>query len=446
MPEGIAIATTKRKFYKALDTFTSSSQVSLAPSTTETTTPKRPATAAAAFDEARERARKRLRHSTSSGSLPTALVPASTPIKKIDVKAQKPPNFSPWSHEAFLARLKTFSSVSLWHPKPESISEVEWAKRGWVCVDVNTVACKGGCERRIVVSLGTPKRKEAQDDEESDDDGGEETALEQALAERYKDMIVDGHGSNCLWRKDGCSDDIYRLQIVRPSIWQPELRKRYQSALAIRSAIQDVTVKTVCKDDPKILPIQRLLLELPQDLVEASNASENVSRSEQALEIAMHGWRGSKESRSELLNCDACFQRIGLWMYQPDYRPANTGSDDEEAGDKAFIDLVEMHREHCPWRNSATQKASGSLKELNACQIFPRVVSTYARDQRRRSDEQTANGGIADDAAPVPQCTPRLSRQEIMEQDKERESRLRKLKAMFTIKRRSKSVPKAALT
>jgi hypothetical protein len=445
MPEGIAIATTKRKFYKALDTFTSSSQVSLAPSATQTTTSKRPATAAAAFDEARERARKRLRHSTSSGSLPTALIPAATPTKKIDAKSQKPPNFSPWSHEAFLARLKTFSSVSLWHPKLEAISEVEWAKRGWVCVEVNTVACKGGCERRIVVTLGSPKRKEAQDHEDSDD-GEEEAAVEQALAARYKDMIVDGHGSNCLWRKEGCSDDIYRLQIVRPSIWQPELRRRYQSALAIRSAIQHVKMKTVSKDDPKILSTQTLLQELPQDLVEATNTSENASRSEQALEIAMHGWRGSKESSSELLNCDACFQRIGLWMYQPDYRPANTGSRDEETDDEAMIDLVEMHREHCPWRNPATQKASGSLKGLNACQIMQRVVSTYARDQRRRSDEQNADGGITDDAEAVPQTTPRLSRQEIMEQDKERESRLRKLKAVFTIKRRSKSVPKAPLT
>lgn len=442
MPEGTAIATTKRKFYKALDTFTSNSQVSFAPSTTETTS-KRPATAAAAFDEARARARKRLRHSTSSGSLLPAVIPVPTP-KKLD---GKPPNYSPWSHAAFLARLKTFSSVSLWHAKPESIGEVEWARRGWVCVDVNTVACKGGCERRVVVSLGTPRRKETQEDGESEDDGEAEAALEQALAERYKDMIVEGHGSSCLWRNDGCKDDIYRLQIVRPSIWQPELRKRYQSALAVSGAIRDVKVKTVSKENAKILPTNRLLQELPNDLMENMDGTENTERSEPALEIAMHGWRGSKESGSELLNCDACFQRIGLWMYQPDYRPHGSSSDDEESKYNAIVDLAEMHREHCPWRNAATQQASGSLKGLNACQILQRVVSTYARDQRRRSDEQSANGTTnqADDSETTPAGTSGLSRQEIAEQDKERESRLRKLKAMFTLKRRSKSVPKAAL-
>jgi hypothetical protein len=448
MPEGVAIATTKRKFYKALDTFTSNSQVSLAPSTSESvTTSKRAATAAAAFDEARERAKKRLRHSTSSSSLPPAIVPAPTPTKKADGKPRDPPNFSPWSHEAFLARLKTFSSVSLWHPKPEAISEVEWAKRGWVCVDLNTAGCRGGCERRVVISLSSPRRRADQEvDGASEEVEDEEAALEQALAERYRDVIIEGHGANCMWRKDGCKDDIYRLQVVRPSVWQPELRKRYQSTLAISGAIRDVKVKTVDKEDPKILPTQRLLKDLPQDLVETSDASEDSTSSERALEVAMHGWRGTKESGSQLLNCDACFQRIGLWMYQPDYRPPGSDSENEDSEDAA-IDLVEMHREHCPWRNPTTQKASGTLKGLNACQILQRVVSTFARDQRRRSDEQTQNGATdpTDDMDASTTDTPALSRDEVAAQDKERESRLRKLKAMFTIKRRSKSVPKAAL-
>ena len=449
MPEGVAIATTKRKFYKALDTFTSTSQVSLAPSTTESvTTSKRPATAAAAFDEARERAKKRLRHSISSSSLPPTTIPAPTPTKKADGKPRDPPNFSPWSHEAFLARLKTFSSVSLWHPKPEAISEVEWAKRGWICVDLNTIACRGGCERRVVVSLSTPRRSRAEEIEDaSEEDEDEEAALEQALAERYRDVIIEGHGANCMWRRDGCKDDIYRLQVVRPSVWQPELRKRYQSTLAISGAIRDVKMKAVDKEDPKILPTQRLLKDLPQDLVETSDASEDTTSSERALEVAMHGWRGTKESGSQLLNCDACFQRIGLWMYQPDYRPPGHESEDGESEDGAVIDLVEMHREHCPWRNPTTQKASGSLKGLNTCQILQRVVSTFARDQRRRSDEQTQNGATdpTEDTDATPTDAPLLSRDEVAAQDKERESRLRKLKAMFTIKRRSKSVPKAAV-
>ncbi|KAK3707746.1 Golgi membrane exchange factor (Ric1p-Rgp1p) subunit [Vermiconidia calcicola] len=465
MPEAVALATTKRKFYKALDSLNSSSQVSLAPSTSESTTiPKTPATAAAAFDEARERAAKRLRHSTSSSSLPYKVTPSPTASTKVNEKSKDPPNFSPWSHETFLARLKTFASVSLWHPKPDAVNEVEWAKRGWVCVDVNTVACKGGCEKRVVVSLNSAKKvteqqreqvERAEVDGEEDEKETDHAAFEQALVERYQDVIVEGHGQSCLWRKTGCKDDVYHLQVVRPSVWQPELRKRLQSTLAISSAIQNVKINTIPREGQKVSTPERLLEDLPADIVGSASSTIGLGASTSALEVALHGWRGSTESGSELLHCDACFQRIGLWMYQPGYRPAASHSDDHEDGeDPATIDLVDMHREHCPWRNAARQRASGSLKGLNACEIMHRVVSTYARDQRRRSDEHNAptNNVEADqerdataNATADSEPPAVLSREEVARQDKERESRLRKIKSLFTIKRRSKSVPKAAV-
>ena len=446
MPE--AVATTKRRYQKALDAITSSSQVSLAPSTSASaTSAKPPATATAAFDEARERVRKRLRHSTSSSSLVPTFVASSTPTKTSGTVSKEPPNFAPWSHEAFLARLKTFSSVSQWHPKPESISEVEWAKRGWICVDVNTVACRGGCERRVVVSLDSQKKKKTSglEDDDDDDNVEDEAAFESALAERYKDSIINGHASNCLWRKAGCKDDIYRLQVVRPSIWQPELRRRFLSAIEISNAITTIAMKTIDRTDAHISSPERLLKELPADITSTPATEMDTPARTRALEVAFHGWRGSTEAGSELLHCDACFQRIGLWMYQPGYKPKSASAEDGE--DAAVIDLVEMHREHCPWRNPTTQRGSGSLAGLNASQILQRVVSTYARDYRRRTNEPgdvedaQTGGDVVDGDVEMPV----LSRDEIAKQDKERESRLRKLKSLFSIKRKSAKVaPKAA--
>lgn len=162
MPE--ALATTKRKFYKALDALTTSTQG--APESRSPVGNERHAQAAMAFDEARERARKRLRTSASSSSLQllkdnastTSLVPRRLPATvrtnaSVANPSQSPPNYSPWSQAMFLSRLKSFSSLSKWHPKPDAISEVVWAKRGWSCVDVNTVACRGGCEHRLVVQI-----------------------------------------------------------------------------------------------------------------------------------------------------------------------------------------------------------------------------------------------------------------------------------------------------
>ena len=137
-------------------------------------------------------------------------------------------------------------------------------------------------------------------------------------------------------------------------------------------------------------------------------------------------------------------------MYQPDYRPSRRISNHEEPAadsevstEATTIDLTEMHREHCPYRNATTQHASGSLAGLNASEILHRVAATYARDHRRRSLEQsTRQTEGQDEGSPetVASPAPTLSRAEIEMQDKERESRLRKLKSLFSIKRRSKTV------
>lgn len=452
MPE--AIATTKRKFYKALDALTNNSSTS-APSSNNNNNNIRTSASAAAFDEARERARKRLRQSTSTTSLNTTdchasiiSLPRKTPLRPrpgptSGVDDKTPPNFSPWSQETFLARLKTYSSVSTWHPKPDPISEVEWAKRGWVCVDVNIVACRGGCERRVVVSLETSKRQRQHTDAEDDDE--QAAALEEALAERYKDEIVKSHSSSCMWHKAGCKDDVYRLPVVRPTIWQPELSKRFRSLLSITSSIDKVKTRTL---EPSTVN-EQLLKDLPQEVIDPSDTK--LHSAIKAFETALHGWRGSSESGNDLLHCDACFQRVGLWMYQPDYltkrRRADDGEEEEEEAeeaDEASVDLVEMHREHCPWRNPATQKATGSLASLNACQILQRVVATAARDHKRRSHKPVAVAAVhiqegAEEEGELPELTRTFSRAEVAQQDKERESRLRKLRNLFNIKRKSTS-------
>lgn len=136
MPE--AIATTKRRFYQALDALnkpSSSLEKTALDASSVNNSNKRSSAVATAFDEARERARKRLRQSVSSASLSTldqrgSVISLPRPSQSKD--SRPPPNFAPWSQESFLARLKTFSSVSKWYPKPDVINEVEWAKRGWV--------------------------------------------------------------------------------------------------------------------------------------------------------------------------------------------------------------------------------------------------------------------------------------------------------------------------
>ena len=120
---------------------------------------------------------------------------------------RKPPNFQPYSQDMFLERLKTFADVKKWTTKPDAISEVEWAKRGWSCDTWNTVACKGGCEKRVAVKL-RPKRKDNDGrDIEMTEDVTED--VEVSLVERYAELIIDGHSEDCLWRKTGCQGTLH---------------------------------------------------------------------------------------------------------------------------------------------------------------------------------------------------------------------------------------------
>lgn len=317
-------------------------------------------------------------------------------------------------------------------------------------MNVNTVCCKGGCEKKVVVNLESTSRKANLDDGNdgvdttADEDDEDVSAFEQALAERYKGVIINGHAESCLWRKGGCKDDIYHLPIARPSVWQPELRKRFTSVLEIRSAVENIKIQSIERSGSGFLSPERLLKDLPPDILGDVDVEGTSEASSKAIEIALHGWRGTSGSGSELLYCDACFQRIGLWMYQHNYQPAHPTTDEDRDEDDLTLNLLESHREHCPWRNPITQKASGSLSGLNACQILHRVVSAYAKDHRRRSEEQAGSTSvdvIQEDAGNLTE----YSKEEVARQDKERESRLRKLKRLFSIKRRStKTAPKTS--
>jgi hypothetical protein len=101
-----------------------------------------------------------------SGSSPTSAV-ASTLLKdrlKTTMKHKKSasiatpatiteaPKYAPWDRAEFLNRLKSFSNLTDWTPKPARVNEVEWAKRGWVCQKSERVRCCL-CNVEILVKL-----------------------------------------------------------------------------------------------------------------------------------------------------------------------------------------------------------------------------------------------------------------------------------------------------
>lgn len=453
MPE--ALATTKRKFHKLLDSRFGT------PSAPATATPPRPISQGTLSSEP---ATKRIRSSDSTASLAASLRNKTVPRSSVNpVRAEA--NFAPWSHDAFIKRLRSFGPVTSWHPKPDAVGEVEWAKRGWWCVDTNTVGCKGGCGRRLLVKVEPiVKRRRVQEEEgeeqeaeDDEDDEHNQQELEQALVDKYRELIVEAHSEDCLWRKAGCKDDIYRLPIVKSAVWQPELRTRYQSLLAIAPSLVNLTLQpTDLHPSPtKILAnLPPALLSNPDEDKASDEDTDTTEETRQkALQIAVSGWQGSTESSTQLLSCSACFQRIGLWMYQSDYKPHRFTSDEDDgdSSEDRSMHLIQLHREHCPWRNPTTQAATGNYAGKCAYEILLDVLDRYIDEQRRRS-RGTVQGTVADEVESDAEVTedgreslaleslpsmPELSRTETEKLDKERLSKLRRLKTVLGFKKRA---------
>lgn len=148
----IALETSKRKFHQLLDNLTKP------PSTTSRSDGIQMLNQPAAK---RARLEPQTRHArpTSTISLVASKEDEGALTGSAIALQTSKPYYTPWSHDCFLQRLRTFADLTLWASKPDSINEVAWAKRGWTCVGVNAVSCKGGCEKRVVVAL-RPRRKD----------------------------------------------------------------------------------------------------------------------------------------------------------------------------------------------------------------------------------------------------------------------------------------------
>ncbi|KAJ8607051.1 hypothetical protein MRB53_040560 [Persea americana] len=341
-----ALETSKRKFHQLLDNLTKTS----APTTITDPASKR------LRIEARSRLSDRVPSSTSA--LTSAIIAASRNRATISPTVAETPKPGPWSQERFLERLKTFADLTLWTSKPDAINEVQWAKRGWSCVGVNTVACREHCNHRLVVGL-RPPRKDA-----------EGKAIEGS--EDYSVSI----------------DDIQRLSIARPSIWQTQLRDRYQSFSATSEDLPSASNVSHPFDGAILAEhLPSGVLQQPHEAAGTSTApsgtvgdlmSKQLSEKQLvSLTFALLGWRclsptSTTKSAPLIATCDACFRRLGLWLYVPP--AASISPAPESQPTLPPLDLVSNHRSYCPWINADSQASPESLAGLPAWQVLVRNI------------------------------------------------------------------------
>jgi hypothetical protein len=146
------------------------------------------------------------------------------------------------------------------------------------------------------------------------------------------------------------TDDIYHIPIASRARSTADLLSRYSFLLAISADLP--LAKNLTYPGPSISSI---ISRLPPSLFASASQAAPATEAEQtALAFALFGWTGVVESRISLAVCNHCFQRLGLWM-SADARLQEMSKRLDVPVESLRLNLLESHREHCPWKNGVVQ-------------------------------------------------------------------------------------------
>ncbi|MCJ1481172.1 hypothetical protein MMC06_001328 [Schaereria dolodes] len=466
-----ALSTTKRKFHRILDSISNSSNTSLSsqkrPTNASTTT--LPAQIESPAKKARTTRPQSAYVSSVSQIVPVqAHMPPRPTIRttemSIGVEEPKVSNFTPWDRGRFLERLKTFRHVDKWMSKPEEVNEVQWAKRGWTCVGKERVACVG-CGRVVVVNLESEEVLSENNSWEADENDWRISAQAQ-LVETYAEMIISGHEEGCLWRRRGCDGiiislggfsnyslirilaTIYRLPLTHPPSTLEGLQQRYESLVNMSAEIPgSLLTPRDCDSQGLKSQLSPLLSKPLSSAGSPQNDKEQPIKTinEQALIMAFFGWQMETGHIAGLATCNACFRRLGLWLFRS--KPDGVEGLDDEGAIMSRLDVIEEHRNYCPWVNPFSQSGDGTPRKGTT--PVPRLSGWQMLERLVRSQQFLQGNSVSPTATPAYEVDGDSTNElEIVEnssagiedrtttevKDKERWVKLRKLKQAFRVK------------
>ncbi|RFU71763.1 hypothetical protein TARUN_10499 [Trichoderma arundinaceum] len=369
------------------------------------------------------------------------------------VRRDGPARYSPGDREELLKRLATFQEITDWTPKPDKVSEVEWAKRGWVCQGKERVRCLL-CHKELVVKL----KKEVED---SKADALASAEVEAALVDKYAELIVSSHQSDCLWKRRGCDDSLLRLSFMSAKGAIEALKKRYEE-LCSRQSFLPYEFNLHLPED---MNLDDVISHLSPDFFTIEKSSTNTPN-RPALALALLGWQGLTNTRigavPNTASCHTCQRRLGLWMFK---------SKEVDEGGKVIVpapmDYLDPEREHrffCPWKNPAAQsrghsQSNDSTANMPAWKILLQSIKNES-DLRKvyegragspskptaTTSTSTPHKPPARQGGHTPQISVDLSVDGEDDEatrdakDKERWARLRKVKSLFDTKKLKKSI------
>lgn len=179
----------------------------------------------------------------------------------------------------------------------------------------------------------------------------------------------------------------------------------------------------------------------------AGDASSTPTVEERALTLALFGWEAEAGHINGLAVCQACFRRLGLWLFKPTPKSPREPGDGEAAMSR--LDVVAEHRDYCPWVNPLSQsgdatpkKGSMGLSGLAGWEILARLIRNRAHlNERLAQPPSRPQSGVtapeqspADAVSVVDDASTANTTVSNEVQDKERWAKLKKLRQVFHVK------------
>ena len=139
-----------------------------------------------------------------------------------------------------------------------------------------------------------------------------------------------------------------------------------------------------------------------------------------AFKLALFGWRGELVGDVALAQCDSCFQRIGLWLYN------EVSTDGAKESEPEQLDLITSHKFYCPWINAESQCAMNKFAGKAGWQILQDLLmQNYSNPENSEEVHEEDN-------------SQEQSTVSIDEKDNVRLSKLQQLKKVFGFKKKGK--------
>jgi hypothetical protein len=171
------------------------------------------------------------------------------------------------------------------------------------------------------------------------------------------------------------ADEIYHIPIPNRTKSSAELLDRYESFKAVSSELP--LLENITYPEP---PISDVLARIPSHFW-GTHESPISSSDIVAFTFALFGWSGVSESKIALATCSHCFQRIGLWLSN-DSRLKEMSTKLDVPIESLRLNLLESHREHCPWKNPITQgnTKSGPIENMAAWETLEFMLMGKKKD------------------------------------------------------------------